>query len=244
MPDYGSSCLPAADVNVGEISNGRNGMREQVSVTGMVLKSSPVGEYDKRLVILTCERGKITAFARGARRPGNSLMACSGPFVFGKFNLYEGRDSYTLANAEVENYFREIAADMEAACYGSYFLEFADYYGRENVEAVDILKLLYQSLRALLKASIPNRLVKPVFELKLMQLNGEYSEEPRGRIGDSTRYTWEYVLYSTIEKLYTFTVTDDVLREFSRCVDDNKRRFVDKEFHSLDILSVLVDNVT
>ena len=219
-------------------------MREQVSVTGMVLKSSPVGEYDKRLVILTCERGKITAFARGARRPGNSLMACTGPFDSGKLNLYEGRDSYTLANAEVENYFREIAADMEAACYGSYFLEFADYYGRENVEAVDILKLLYQSLRALLKASIPNRLVKPVFELKLMQLNGEYSEEPRGRIGDSTRYTWEYVLYSTIEKLYTFTVTDDVLREFSRCVDDNKRRFVDKEFHSLDILSVLVDNVT
>ena len=219
-------------------------MREQVSVTGMVLKASPVGEYDRRLVILTCERGKITAFARGARRPGNSLMACSGPFVFGKFMLYEGRESYTLAGAEVTNYFREIAADMEAACYGSYFLEFADYYGRENVEAVDVLKLLYQSMRALLKESIPNRLVKPVFELKLMQLNGEYMESPRGNISDSTRYTWEYVLYTPIEKLYTFTVKDDVLREFGRCVDDNKKRFVDKEFHSLDILALIVDNNT
>ena len=219
-------------------------MREQVSVTGMVLKASPVGEYDRRLVILTCERGKITAFARGARRPGNSLMACSGPFVFGKFMLYEGRESYTLAGAEVTNYFREIAADMEAACYGSYFLEFADYYGRENVEAVDVLKLLYQSMRALLKESIPNRLVKPVFELKLMQLNGEYMESPRGNISDSTRYTWEYVLYTPIEKLYTFTVKDDVLREFGRCVDDNKKRFVEKEFHSLDILALIVDNNT
>lgn len=219
-------------------------MREQVSVTGMVLKSSPVGEYDRRLVILTCERGKITAFARGARRPGNSLMACSGPFVFGKFMLYEGRDAYTLAGAEVTNYFREIAMDMEAACYGSYFLEFADYYGRENVEAVDVLKLLYQSLRALLKESIPNRLVKPVFELKLMELNGEYSDVPRGNVSESARYTWEFVLYSTIEKLYTFNLTDEVLREFTRCVEDNKRRFVDKEFHSLDILNVLVDNVT
>lgn len=219
-------------------------MREQIRVTGMVLKASPVGEYDRRLVILTCERGKITAFARGARRPGSSLMAASGPFVFGIFLLYEGRDAYTLAGTEIKNYFTEIAADMESACYGSYFLEFADYYGRENMEAVDTLKLLYQSLRALLKGAIPNRLVKVVFELKLMEINGEYFETPRGNIIDSTRYTWEYVLASPVEKLYTFTVSEQVLAEFSRLVDENKKRFIDKTFHSLDILEVLVDNVT
>lgn len=214
-------------------------MREQISVTGMVLKASPAGEYDRRLVILTCERGKITAFARGARRPGNSLMAVSGPFVFGTFRLYEGKDAYTLAGCEAKNYFREIAADMEAACYGSYFLEFADYYGRENVESTEALKLLYQSLRALLKAAIPNDLVKPVFELKMMEINGEYMEKPIGKLKESTVYTWEYVLASTVEKLYTFTVSEPVLKEFQRCVEENKRRFIDKTFHSLDILKVM-----
>lgn len=215
-------------------------MREQVVLTGMVIKSAPAGEYDRRLVILTCERGKITAFARGARRPGSTLMASPAPFVFGTFSLYEGRDAYSLVSVEVQNYFREITENMEAACYGSYFLEFADYYGRENLEAVETLKLLYQSLRALLKSTIPNRLVRAVFELKLMEINGEYMEKPLGRLEDSTIYTWEYVLASPVEKLYTFTVTEKVLEEFTKCVAENKRRFVDKTFHSLDILDVLV----
>ena len=215
-------------------------MREQVILTGMVIKSAPAGEYDRRLVILTCERGKITAFARGARRPGSTLMASSAPLVFGTFALDEGRDAYSLVSVDVQNYFREITEDMEAACYGSYFLEFADYYGRENLEAVETLKLLYQSLRALLKSAIPNRLVRAVFELKLMEINGEYMEKPLGRLEDSTIYTWEYVLASPVEKLYTFTVTEKVLEEFTKCVAENKRRFVDKTFHSLDILDVLV----
>ena len=219
-------------------------MREQISVTGMVLMTAPVGEYDRRLVILTRGRGKITAFARGVRRPGNQLMAAAAPFVFGKFLLYEGRDAYTLAGAEVENYFREIAGDMEAACYGSYFLELADYYGRENIDDTETLRLLYQSLRALLKPSVPNRLVKPVYELKLMEINGEYRELPLGRLNDSTLYAWQYVLAAPVESLYTFTLTDQVLGEFVRCVEQNKERFIDKTFHSLDILNAVMDNAT
>lgn len=59
--------------------------------------------------------------------------------MFGNFRLYEGRDACNLQGADVLNYFAEITLDMEATCYGSYFLELADYYGRENLEAAELL---------------------------------------------------------------------------------------------------------
>lgn len=205
----------------------------------MVLRAAPSGEGDKRLVLLTRERGKITVFARGARRPGSAFMAAGRPFTFGMFRLYEGREAYNLQGVDISAYFQELSEDMEGACYGSYFLEVAEYYTRENLDGTEMLTLVYQSLRALLKESIPNLLVRRVFELKTMVINGEYTEEPPFSVSDSACYTWEYVIAAPLTKLYTFTVTDEVMEEFGRCVDDALRRFGHRAFHSLEILETM-----
>ena len=60
-------------------------MREEIQVTGIILYATLVKEYDKRLVILTKERGKITVFANGARKAVSQLRAASQSFVMGTF---------------------------------------------------------------------------------------------------------------------------------------------------------------
>ena len=145
----------------------------QEKVTGMVLSGTPVGEYDKRLVILTKERGKISAFARGARRPRSPLLAACEPFTFGEFSVYRGRDSYTVSSVEVNNYFSELRVDLDDIYMGMYFCEVADYFTRDNLDAREVLKLLYQSLRALKVPSLNRNLVKIIFEFKMIAVNGE-----------------------------------------------------------------------
>ena len=97
-------------------------MQDFVTVTGMVIKAIPISDYDRRITILTKERGKIGVFAKGARRMNNRFMAPTNPFSFGIFKLYEGKSSYNLADVQIQNYFENLREDFEGAYLGMYFL--------------------------------------------------------------------------------------------------------------------------
>lgn len=215
-------------------------MQEFICVTGMILKQMPVGEYDRRICLLTKERGKISAFARGARKPGSKMAAGTNPFSFGTFKLYEGKNSYTVAEADIQNYFEELRTDYIGACYGMYFAEIADYYTRENNDEREMMKLLYQSLRALGAPSLPDRLIKCIYEIKSIAVNGEFPGLPNDRVvTDAAAYTVKYIVASSVEKLYTFTVTEPVLEELEVLSELYRTHFMEKEFKSLEILKTL-----
>ena len=103
-----------------------------------------------------------------------------------------------------------------------------------------MLKLLYQSLRALCAASLPNPLVRCVFECKAIAVNGEFPGPPKDRpLEDSTVYALQYIAASPVEKLYTFTVTEPVLEQLKEVAGEYMRRFVGRKFHSLEVLQSL-----
>ena len=269
-------------------------MTESITVTGIILSAQPIGEYDRRIVLLTKEKGKISAFAKGVRRPTAMLAGCSQPFVFGRFTLYEGRSSYTLQAVEAENYFAELRNDLEAVYYGVYFCEFAEAVTREGLPAKEELKVLYRSLGALLKKSIGAELVRAIFELKMLSVGGIspqvyecvkcrkkevlhwFSARSGGCIcktcadklwekdifgasqsdgvdsdsglvvgerylpvAGSTLYTMQYILATPIESLYTFTVSEDVLRQLKKILKEFLDLHIGRKFKSLEMLELL-----
>lgn len=254
-------------------------MSDLIEVTGMVLSAMPIGEYDRRIVILTRERGKISAFAKGARRTGNQFLGVTRAFVFGKFQLYEGRTSYNIRQVDISNYFEGIISDLDAVCYACYFAELSDYYGRENLDASQMINLLYVALKALLNPKLPKRLVRYIYELRLMALNGECpdfftcsscgSEDDiceysmtdvavycskcvhgthsadagiigsgagRVRMNSSTVYTLQYIITAPLEKLFTFTVSEEVLSELKLVIRRVCATVIDKHMKSEEML--------
>lgn len=148
-------------------------MQNRIDLTGIVLSSMVVGDYDKRLVVLTKERGKITAFARGARKPNSPLLGVSEPFLFGKFTVLEGYDAYRLLNADIKEYFLDVKNDISGICYASYFCDLMEYFCVDGLGDVNMLNLLYVTLKALEKKEIPEPLIRRIFELKALAFDGE-----------------------------------------------------------------------
>ncbi len=249
-------------------------MGDIVIVTGIVLSSMPIDEYDRRVVLLTRERGKISAFAKGSRRMNSQLMGITRTFAFGQFELYENRSSYDVKRAEIKQYFTDVSEDFEAVLYGYYFSELADYYGRENLAASQMINLLYVSLRALTKKAIPNELVRYIYELRLIHDNGEcpdmfacalcqgeerlsaFSANNFGLVcqscagqakdaialTESCIYTLQYICSVELERLYTFTVSKEVLAELRMVMGRICSRVFGRHMKSLDILKSTVSS--
>ena len=210
-----------------------------LQVSGIIIKVMPAGDYDKRITILTKERGRMTAFARGARRQGSALMGVTRVFASGKFRVREGKDAYSLYSAQIDNYFDGLASDLGKSCFGMYFLEMADYYSREGMSDPELIRLLYLSLVALTRPSLPDGLVRRIFELRSMVISGEYLPEPPGTGEEGCRFTWRYICTTPLEKLYTFTISAEIYEQLVKSVDICLKKFIDKKMKSLEMLEML-----
>lgn len=147
-------------------------MAEQTKVTGITLSVYPIGENDRRLTILTKERGKIQVFARGCRRPTHPLFGVTAPLIYCEYMITEGRRYDYLNSAVCKDYFKEIKKDLEDIYYSTYFAEVVSYFTMEGQDARDVLNLLYVTFAAMRKKLLSNQVIRRIFELKIMQFNG------------------------------------------------------------------------
>ena len=208
-------------------------------VKALVIADSDYKEYDKLFTLFTKELGKIRAYAFGIRREHSKKIGLLRLFSFLDIELSGESDKYSIKDASVIESFDGLTSDYERMCYASYFVEVVDYLSFENIESADILNLLYYTFKALVDDKIDIKLIKSVFELKMLKYQGEYIEsEMLDDDNPTLKYTWDYVINAKPNKLYSFELDNKAYNLFKSTVDKEFKLKVNRKFKSLDKLVV------
>ncbi len=139
--------------------------------SGIVIRRIDLGEKDRILTIYTKEYGKLSAVAKGCRRPGSKLAGPSEPFVHSKMMFAAGRDLDILTQADVRESFPNIRRNVTTASYAIYILELVDKFTEERQPNSELFDLLLSGLYMLESETDPE-LTTRYFELQILKALG------------------------------------------------------------------------
>lgn len=149
---------------------------KNIIVRGFVLKEEPIKEYDKRLTILTKELGKIIVYSFGSRRPKSKNLNTTSIYAYTTFTIIENKGFYNLKEAEVKKYFKKITEDYDDVILSQYMLELMDFVSYENIISEDKVRLLYNAFLTIEDRKMERRLIKAIYEYKLLSTEGLIGE--------------------------------------------------------------------
>lgn len=141
------------------------------TIRGIVIKENFSGDSDKYIIIFAKDVGKISVFAKGARKLKSKFLAGTALFTYGDFIVKESKGKYYLDSVDIIENFYELRNDIFTLAYGTYFLEVVDKTVPSGISENLLLFLLLKSLQKLVKTE-NKELISSTFILKLISLLG------------------------------------------------------------------------
>ena len=121
---------------------------ESFCITAILVSRTDFGESDRIVGLLTPERGKITAFARGARKSRRRFAGVLEPCSLIQATVCTSRGSMlTLEDAALLDGFDALRRDLAAISRAAYACELAKNLCAENASSREIFELLLAFLR-------------------------------------------------------------------------------------------------
>ena len=139
---------------------------------GLILKEQNIGERDKLVWVLTDSHGILRAFVRGAKNIKSPKCAGTGLLSYASLTIFEGRDSYSIDEAQALEQFVGLRKDIENMSLAQYFCELCLHLCPTGQEAQSHLRLVLNSLYLLSHKKKPALQIKICFEMRLITLCG------------------------------------------------------------------------
>ena len=113
---------------------------------GIILRQQNIGEQDRLVWALTDTHGVIRAFARRAQNLKSPKCASTGLLCYSKLAVFEGKDAYSIDEAEAVEQFKGLRTDPLNMALSQYFCELCLTVCPKEQEAKEYLRLLLNSL--------------------------------------------------------------------------------------------------
>lgn len=254
----------------------------EFKVRGVVIREDPMGDKDKRVVLLTEEMGKITVLAKGAMGSKSKYASITQLFSLGSFVLTKGKTFYYIKEAALIESFYGIRQDLMRLSYAALMVETAEVLSLEGQENTSLVHLLIRGLLQIAHAEEGKEaLPADVFIFRSLTEGGYYPELTRclrcgtdlsvlaegesvvfdaasggvicerclpistragERMHSGALRALRYVADSIGTKVYSFSVTEDVLKEMNTAVNDYLTEQTEHRFRGLEFIDKLTRN--
>jgi DNA repair protein RecO (recombination protein O) len=146
----------------------------------VILRTYPIGEQDKLVVLFSQDKGVLKGVAKGARKFGNRFGSSLEPMSHVRAFYYEKerQELVTISNCDLIESFFDVQKDLDVTCALSYFAELIE----EFLPARSRDDLLYRLILSLLRGFTEKgdvRLLSRYFESWFLRINGWLPEFKR-----------------------------------------------------------------
>lgn len=147
-----------------------------IKTKGIIIKRINLGEADRILTIITQDRGKIRAIAKGSRKSNAKLSGFLEMFRYNDCLIAEGRNLDIITSAQTIDTLHGISRDLRSVALAYYIAEMVDRLVEETQEVDGIFDLTFLVLNEISKGDLNLDLLKSFFEINILSLLGLHPE--------------------------------------------------------------------
>lgn len=134
---------------------------------GIILKSRDFKDSDKLLSVFTEKDGKVSAIAKGVKKPKSSLRACVQPFCHSYLYMNRSRELDLITQGKLLDFYGNTRQDIERALHCLYMMELLDKSLMDHVPLAGLYQTLLEVMEAINERGL-NSLFIRYFECQLL----------------------------------------------------------------------------
>jgi DNA repair protein RecO (recombination protein O) len=143
----------------------------QYKTEAIVLRLREYREADSLVTLLTKEKGKVTAVAKGVYKPASSLRGGVQPYSINEMMLDAGRSElHTLLQSQCVEMLLPLRQSYDALTLGAYWAELLENFGQEGMAENELYYLAKAGFLGL--AVNAGQMMSRALEVRLIQQQG------------------------------------------------------------------------